>query len=83
MNSFCTICENVEVFVPTGKVGLTEFYTIYDKPFSQLKKGDEFRIKLYGESTNYCHDMFGRERFICASDAYYEDLMGWTVELEE
>ena len=82
MNNLNTICDYVEVFVPCGKVGVGDFYTIHDKLFKELKIGDEFRIKLHGECTNYCHDMYGRERFICASDAYYENLRGWIVDLE-
>lgn len=59
------------------------FYNLRTILFSELKKDDTFRIKVYGESTNFCHDMFGREYFRCMSNATYNNLSGWSVELYE
>lgn len=82
MYNINTIMEDVEVLVPYSKLGSTVFNTYCDRKFSELKCGDVFRIKLHGDSTNYCCDMIGRENFICVSDAKYNELKKWSVEIE-
>lgn len=82
MNNINTLMEDVEVLVPYSKLGSAVFHTYCDRKFSELKCGDVFRIKIFGESTNYCYDMVGREEFTCISDAKYDRLKGWSVEIE-
>jgi len=82
MGELLTNCSEVELqeFTLENKI---PFYNLKTIPFSQLKKDDWFRIKVYGESTNYCHDMFGREYFRCMSDAEYNEFSGWKVDIYE
>jgi hypothetical protein len=82
MGELLTNCSEVELQEFTIENRLP-FYNLKTIPFSQLKKGDAFRMKVHGESTNYCYDMFGREYFRCAGDAYYDEFKGWSVELHE
>lgn len=82
MNKLLTNQSEVEVLEKEVQNRIP-FYNIRTIKFNELKAEDVFRIKVYGESTNYCHDMFGREYFKCMSDAKYDSLSGWSVELYE
>ena len=82
-NEFATFNHDVEVIICTGYVGESPFFTHITKPFSQLLKGEEFRIKIDERGDNYCYDnITEREHFICKDNAKYDTMKGWYVEIE-
>lgn len=82
MGHVCTVVNDIELLYVVGCVNNVPFKSYKDYSFRDLKKGDVFRLKV-GEQNELVRDFYGSETFTCASDAYYDELTGWKVELEE
>lgn len=81
MGYMCTIEYDVELLYICDYMNGIPFYSFKLYNFKDLKKGDKFRLRLSEtEQMTRCSD---KEVYTCASDAYYDNLTGWKVELED
>ena len=82
MAELLTNQSKVELLYLMGKYGELPFYSYKDILFSELKKGDIFRIKV-AEDKIFVQDFYGNETFTCLEDACFDKLKGWSVSIDE
>ena len=77
-----SIEQDVELLYIYDNMGEISFYCFKNYSFKDLKAGDVFRLKESAQR-EMTRDFFGYEMFKCKSDCYYDNLIGWNVELED
>lgn len=81
MNSMMSVDSFVELRYNIGNSDEHSIWGFKKILLSDLRKGDIFRYETT-EQREMIIDTFGYELFTCKSDAKYDDLRKWSVEIE-